>query len=179
MQTCRCTYTSGCLFQADYCVLDKWRISLPGLAKAGVSPHESVISVSHTVNTHSEQHRGLPGKYFSIKPFQKSVPRQDYTDSFLQGKKKRTFFNISTVLGQDVPQTPLFLIWHLFLPFWKLFSSFKAHLLAGWMENKQQQGLDAWQLWKSLAKLRHSTMNINCPNPLPNTYFMLPDVTQS
>lgn len=30
-------------------------------------------------------HRGLPGEHFSIKPFQKSVPRQDYTDSFLQG----------------------------------------------------------------------------------------------
>lgn len=28
---------------------------------------------------------------------------------------------------------------------------------------------------ENLAKLRHTTMDMNCTNPLPNTYFMLPD----
>lgn len=40
------------------------------------------------------------------------------------------------------------------------------------MGNKQQEGSDAWQLWKSLARLGHSTMKINCTNPSPDTYFM-------
>lgn len=32
----------------------EWSMSHPGLAKARASPHETVIPVSHTVNTHGE-----------------------------------------------------------------------------------------------------------------------------
>lgn len=84
----------------------EWSMSLPGLAKAGVSPQESVISVSHTVNTHSEQHKeDYLESIALLSHFKSQSPGRII--QILQGKKKHTFFNISTALGQDVPQTPL------------------------------------------------------------------------
>lgn len=82
--------------------------------------------------------RGLPGEYFSTKPFQNSDTRQDYTDSFKESPK---FYNFRTVLGQDVPQTSLLAYMTFFiLPFLKPSSSFKAYLqsLTGWETNNMK-----------------------------------------
>lgn len=107
---------------------------------------ETVISVSHSVNTHW----GLPGEHFSPKPFQKSVPRQDYTHSFLPGVTQ-IFITLALSWDRDVPQTALLLLyaWFIFFFFFclseKPFSGFKV---TEWMGNKHQQRFDAWQPWR-------------------------------
>lgn len=117
----------------------EWSMSLSGLAKAGVSPHESVISVSHTVNTHSEQHKeDYLESIALLSHFKSQSPGRII--QILQGKKKHTFFNISTALGQMSHKHHCAYMTYLFVPFWKLFSSFKAHLqsLAGWRTNNSK-----------------------------------------
>lgn len=83
-------------------------MSHPGLAKAGVSPHETVIDVPHTVNTRSEQHReDYLENVCLLSLFKNQSPGRIIQIHFF---RVTTFYNISTVLRQDVPQTSLLLI---------------------------------------------------------------------